>query len=74
MHEGEKSNDKNLLTRRQAASYLGLKASTLAAWGSQGTRGLPTVKIGRLRHYRKCDLDTFIRRNLVTEAEQRVGS
>jgi excisionase family DNA binding protein len=49
-----------LLTRREAAAYLGVEEQTLAAWKCTGRRSLPFVKIGRLVRYRKADLDAFI--------------
>ena len=50
-----------LLTRREAAQYLGVSASTLAVWACNHRYGLPYVKLGsRLVRYRKEDLDSFI--------------
>lgn len=49
-----------LLTRREAAAYLGVAEQTLAVWKCTGRRFLPFVKIGRLVRYRKADLDAFI--------------
>lgn len=49
-----------LLTRRQAAAYLGIAPQTLAIWSSTGRYNLPVVKVGRLARYRKADLDAFI--------------
>jgi excisionase family DNA binding protein len=57
--------DSELLTREQAAVYLGITASTLAVWKSKGRYDLPCVKIGRLAKYRKVDLDHFIARNTI---------
>lgn len=53
-----------LLTRAQAAAYLGVSPRTLAVWKSTGRYGLPVVKIGRLAKYRKADLDAFIARSV----------
>ena len=53
-----------LLTRREAAAYLGVAEQTLAVWKCTGRRSLPFVKIGRLVRYRKADLDTFILEHL----------
>ena len=52
----------NLLTRKDAAEYLGITEHTLAVWQSTNRYGLPCVKIGRLAKYRKSDLDEFIQR------------
>jgi len=48
-----------LLSRREAAAYLGVKPQTLSVWAMTGRR-LPVVKIGRLSRYRKSDLDRYI--------------
>ncbi len=55
----------DLLTRAQAAEYLGVKVQTLAAWACAGRYNLPMVRIGRLVKYRKRDLDEFIERQTV---------
>ena len=52
----------NLLTRKDAAEYLGITEHTLAVWQSTNRYGLPCIKIGRLAKYRKKDLDDFIQR------------
>ncbi len=51
-----------LLTRNEAATYLGIAEATLAIWASNGTQTLPLVKIGRLVRYQKSDLDAYIAR------------
>ena len=51
-----------LMTRAEAAEYLGLAPHTLAVWQSTGRYNLPCIKIGRLAKYRKEDLDDFIQR------------
>ena len=53
-----------LMTRREAAAYLGVNGQTLAVWKSSGRYSLPCVKIGSLVKYRQCDLDAFIAKNL----------
>lgn len=50
----------DLLSRREAAAYLGISAETLAVWQSTRRYNLPCVKVGRLARYRKADLDAFI--------------
>ena len=57
-----KSTQPNLLTRKDAADYLGLAPHTLAVWQSTNRYGLPCVKIGRLAKYKLNDLDDFIQR------------
>lgn len=49
-----------LLTRDQAAKYLGVSASSLANWASSGRFYLPYVRVGRSVKYRPADLDAFI--------------
>ena len=49
-----------LLTRRQAAEYLGVKPQTLAAWTCTGRYALPFVKVGRSVRYSLADLDRWI--------------
>ena len=56
---------RDLLTRKEAADYLGVAVRTLAVWKSTGRYNLPVVKIGRLAKYRKADLDAFIARRTV---------
>lgn len=58
----------NLLSRKQAAEYLGISEGTLAVWACTGRYNLPVVKVGRLSKYRLADLDAFIANN-VTCAE-----
>lgn len=55
--------DRDLLTREQAAAYLGLKSRTLATWKSKGRYRLPFVLIGqRCVRYRMSDLRAFVER------------
>jgi excisionase family DNA binding protein len=49
-----------LLTRQQAAAYLGIQSQTLAAWKSSGRYRLPVTLIGRLCRYRQRDLDAWL--------------
>ena len=53
----------DLLTRAQAADYLGIKPQTLACWACNQRYNLPFVRIGRLIKYRRHDLDQFIEAN-----------
>lgn len=54
-----------LLTRAQAAKFLGIKTSTLAVWACTKRYSLPMVKVGSLVKYRLEDLEAFIKRNTV---------
>ena len=47
------------LTRRDAATYLGVAAKTLAMWALDG-KGPQSVKVGGRRFYFKKSLDSFI--------------
>ena len=49
-----------MMTRQQAAEYLGVKTQTLAVWRSTGRYSLPLVKVGSKTRYRKADLDRFL--------------
>ena len=50
-----------LLTRQEAAEYLGVSAQTLAIWKTTGRYALPVVKVGRLCKYKRTDLDRFLK-------------
>jgi len=52
-----------LLSRKEAADYLGVTEQTLAIWKCTGRCNLTYVKIGRLVKYRRSDLNAFINRN-----------
>jgi excisionase family DNA binding protein len=54
-----------LLSRKEAAAYLGLTEQTLAVWKCTKRYDLPVVKIGRLVKYKKSDLDKFIEKRTV---------
>ncbi|MFW0778199.1 MAG: helix-turn-helix domain-containing protein [Rickettsiales bacterium] len=49
-----------LLTRKQAAEFLGVKEHTLAVWACNKRYTLPYVKVGRLVKYRYSDLLAFV--------------
>jgi excisionase family DNA binding protein len=49
-----------LLSRKEAAEYLGVNERTLANWKCTKRYPLPTVKVGRLVKYRLSALDKFI--------------
>lgn len=55
--------DSKLVSRREAAHYLGVAPQTLAVWACTQRYYLPLVKIGRHVKYRQSDLDAFIARN-----------
>lgn len=49
-----------LLTRKEAAEYLGLSEGTLAVWKVTKRYPLPVIKVGRLVRYREADLIKFL--------------
>ena len=56
----EKFNKNSLLTRLEAAEFLGVSPITLGLWKSTKRYNLPVVKVGRLAKYRYSDLLEFI--------------
>lgn len=58
----KKQRNSELLTRVEAAEYLGISENTLAIWNCTGRYNLPVVKVGRLAKYRRSDLDLFLNR------------
>jgi excisionase family DNA binding protein len=59
------SAENQLLTRKEAAHYLGVTESTLAVWACTKRYNLTYVKVGRLVKYRRADLDAFISRRTI---------
>ncbi len=60
----------DLLTRDQAAEYLGVTSRTLAVWACTKRYNLPYVKMGRLVKYRRVDLEAFIARRTVEQPHE----
>ena len=56
-----------LLTRKEAADYLGVKEITLAIWKSTQRYPIPVVKVGRLAKYRFGDLLKFVEKRTVNK-------
>ena len=52
-----------LLTRKEAAAFLGVKVITLAIWKSTHRYDLPVIKLGRLVRYHPSDLLEFVERS-----------
>jgi excisionase family DNA binding protein len=61
--------NQQLLNRREAAEYLGVKEQTLSCWLTTKRYKLPVVKVGRLVRYRLSDLDKFIESRTVNNEE-----
>ena len=53
-----------LLSRKQAAEYLGLKPETLAVWDCTKRYDLKPIKVGRAVRYRRSNLDNFLESRL----------
>ncbi len=60
-------NQHRLLSRKEAAEFLGVKTITLAIWESTKRYNLPVVKVGRLVRYRFGDLLDFVDRRTVNK-------
>lgn len=67
-NKGFGSIPKKLLTRKEAASFLGISSGTLAVWVSCKRYPLPYIKVGRLVKYDYDDILAFI------EARKQEGS
>lgn len=52
--------ENTLLTRADAAAYLGVSKGTLEVWACTKRYPLPYVKVGRLVKYRLSDLQAFV--------------
>lgn len=59
----------NLLSRKEAAEYLGVHPQTLAKWASTGAYQLKYLKIGGRAFYRKSDLEAWLRTRERTQVE-----
>ena len=55
----DKANDV-LLTREQAAEFLGVRPQTLAVWASAKRYALPYIKVGRCVRYRMRYVEAFL--------------
>ena len=64
MHTKEDIKIKRLLSRVEAAEYLGVKPNTLAVWASTNRYDLPVVKVGRLAKYPLEGLEAFVSQNI----------
>lgn len=64
----DEPNKNRLLTRRQAAEYLGVSEITLGLWKSTKRYNLPVVKVGRLAKYRYGDLLDFVDQRTVNRS------
>lgn len=60
----------SLLTRKEAAAFLGIRSNTLALWKSTKRYDLPVVMVGRLPKYRYGDLLEFVERRTVNKPDE----
>lgn len=60
MARKKSSQGTELLSRREAAAFLGILEQTLAVWACTKRYNLPVVKVGRLCKYRRSDLERFV--------------
>lgn len=56
-------NPSKLLSREEAADFLGLKKNTLAVWAVNKKNNLPFYKIGGAVKYKLSDLESFLSDN-----------
>jgi excisionase family DNA binding protein len=56
-----------LLSRKEAAEFLGVKTITLAIWKSTQRHDIPVVKVGRLARYRFEDLLAFVEKRTISQ-------
>ena len=54
------SDDRRMLTQKEAAQIIGVSVHTLEMWRWQKTYPLPYLKIGTLVRYRMRDIDAFL--------------
>jgi phage antirepressor YoqD-like protein len=62
---GLKAAGSDLMSRREAAKYLGIAEQTLAVWKCKKRVDIPVIRVGRLIKYRQADLDRFLNLNTV---------
>ena len=65
--------DERLLTRPEAAAYIGVSTGTLTVWASTGRYSLPYIRVGRRAMYRRSDLDAWLKVRTITACCQLGG-
>ena len=66
-------NHHSLLSRKEAAEFLGVKEITLAVWQSTRRYNVPVVKVGRLVRYRFGDLLEFVQKRTINPSTKEEG-
>ena len=56
----------DVMTRKQAAAYLGVKPQTLAVWATKKRHELPFKKSGKFVRYIRSDLDRWLESHTTT--------
>ena len=62
-----------LLSRKEAAQFLGVSETTLAIWKSSKRYALPCIKIGGRAKYRNSDLLHFIESRTIGQVSPEAG-
>jgi excisionase family DNA binding protein len=62
--------ESELLTRNEAARYLGIKPGTLACWVSTRRYALAFVRVGSRVRYRRSDLDAWLQSRTIGAAAE----
>lgn len=74
MTQPEALNPARLLTRPEAAAYLGVSTYTLNEWASSGRYGLRFYRVGRKCMYRLIDLEAFLTARAVTPSKEEAAA
>ena len=71
MEDNMTEHQDQLLSRVEAARFLGVSKGTLEVWACTGRYALPIVKVGRLAKYRLSDLQAFIAQRTICPGQQK---
>ena len=58
------TNNPQLLSRAEAARFLGISPATLAVW-AKNRHGVPFVRVGKLVKYRRIDLERYLNKRTI---------
>lgn len=61
------TNNTDLLTSGEAASYIGVTSRTLEVWRCTKRHWIPYIKVGRLVKYRQAALDAWLTSRTVSK-------